>query len=242
MNKKKIGIIGYGKWCKKILPIIDKYFRICFIANSKINYKILCLDVDWVFVFTNNETHYKIVKFLLNKKKNVFCEKPLAENLSKCKKLFKLAKKNKVKLYVDDVEYYKFKKIKLNPLNKVIRTKNDKTHFGNLIFRLAYHDFYILSQYLKDIRISKIKLLKKNKKILNFRFLIEKKLFNFLYKTNSKNKSHIINKTNFLVFKKNPLELMFKNVFYGKANFDRNKKFTLFASSIIEKLNKFGIN
>ena len=73
MKKKNIGIIGFGKWTKTIFPILSNYFNINFIINSKVNYKIFNLNgLDWIFVLTNNKSHYKIVKYFLNKKKKCF--------------------------------------------------------------------------------------------------------------------------------------------------------------------------
>ena len=106
-----VGVIGDGKWAKIIIPKISKLSNVKFIINSKINYKILNLKkISWIFVLTNNETHYEIVKYFLNKKKNVFCEKPLSNYYSQVIELYKLAKKKKVKLYTNDVEFFKMKR------------------------------------------------------------------------------------------------------------------------------------
>jgi hypothetical protein len=241
MNKKKIGIIGYGKWGKKILPILKEICDIKFLINSKINYKNINHKVDWVFVITNNKSHYEIVKYFLNKKKNVFCEKPLTENYHSTKTLFNLAEKNKVKLYVSDVEYYKKKKIKIKNENNVLRFKRNSLTSGNLLFRLSYHDFYILSDCLKKKNISKFNLILNNNSKLFFSFFIGKKKFNFFYNTRSIINIHKFNQTNFRQFKGNPLKLMFKNIFADKVNYQRNKNYALSASKIIHYLNKKGL-
>ena len=78
MKKKNVGIIGNGKWAKIMIPKIKKFANIKFIANTKTGYKKFNLSkISWIFVLTNNATHYDIVKYFLNKKKKVFCEKPL---------------------------------------------------------------------------------------------------------------------------------------------------------------------
>ena len=51
----------------------------------------------------------------------------------------------------------------------------------------------------------------------------------------------MINKTNLLEFKFDPLTKMFKSIFNNKADYERNKIDTLFASKIISQLNKYGI-
>jgi len=91
-----IGIIGNGKWAKIMIPLISELSNVRFVVNSKIDYKKLNLkNISWIFVLTNNETHYKIVRYFLNKKKNVFCEKPLAKSYSQVLKLYNLSKKKK---------------------------------------------------------------------------------------------------------------------------------------------------
>ena len=69
MTKTKVGIIGYGKWCKKILPHLKNICEIKFLINSKTNYKTVSTNVDWILVLTNNEKHYEIVKYFILKKK-----------------------------------------------------------------------------------------------------------------------------------------------------------------------------
>ena len=94
--KSKVGIVGFGNWAKKIVPIINKECEIKFISNTKIPYKNFKNKVDWIFILSNNKTHYKIAKFFLEKKINVFCEKPLTENYLQSKKLISLANKKKM--------------------------------------------------------------------------------------------------------------------------------------------------
>ena len=241
MTKKNVGIIGYGAWAQKIVPIIKKLCNINFIANSKIDYKILNLDVDWVIVLTNNETHFSIVKYLLNKGINVICEKPLTTTFKQSEYLYNLAKNNKVKLYVSDVEFYKYKKIKILNNNNIIRSKKNNLQKGNLLLRLAYHDFYLLRKYLNSARINKITISQINNMRLKFNFYSKDKKFNFLYSINSLLNKHKINNTNLLKFKTDPLTKMFKAIFKNKVDFQRNKLDTLCASKIISQLNKHGI-
>tara|TARA_B100001123_G_C15265785_1_gene1008363 strand:+ start:844 stop:1575 length:732 start_codon:yes stop_codon:yes gene_type:complete len=240
-NKKSVGIIGCGKWGKKVIDILKRIAIIKFVCNSKNSYKSQSLNVDWVFVLTTNETHFKIVKFFLEKKKNVFCEKPLTTSLKKSKILFKIAEKNKVKLYVDDIENYKYKNISIYKKNTIIRKKRDIKNTDSLFFRLAYHDFYLLFDFLKNKKIIKI-ILNEKKYLLNFEIYFKNSLFNFTYDVNSNKKIHKINKIDFRSFDKNPLFDMINKVIYKKVNFNRNKNAALFANFLIDKFkNKFGI-
>ena len=241
MIKKNVGIIGYGAWAQRVVPIVKELCNINFITNSKIDYKILNLDVDWVVVLTNNNTHFPIVKYLLSKGKNVICEKPLAGTPKESEYLYKLAKNKKAKLYVSDVEFYKYKKMKISNNNNIIRSKKSSVKKGDLLFRLAYHDFYLLRKYLGSQKINIIKTIQMNKKNLKFSFNSNDKKFNFLYSIDSLANKHNINKVNFLKFKSDPLTKMFQTIFNGKADFKRNKMDTLCASKIISQLNEHGI-
>lgn len=234
MKKKNVGIIGCGRWGKKVIEILANIANVKFICNSKNNYKDFYLrDIEWVFILTPDKTHNSIVEYYIKKKCNVFCEKPLTMCYRQSYNLYNLAKNNKVKLYVDDVENYKKKKFFIKKNNLIIRKKKDIGPAKSLLYRLAYHDFYLLYRYL----ISE-KFLKFNAKIDNHKLLLSiegKKIFNFIYDINSKNKIHTINNCNFLNFDCNPLKDMLLDVLYSKKNFMMNKKISLFSNLIIDK-------
>ena len=61
----------------------------------------------------------------------MFCEKPITENFKKAKELFKIAKKNKVNLYVSDV--YAFHKKKINKIFSYNKIKREKNRLGGKI-------------------------------------------------------------------------------------------------------------
>jgi len=237
--KKKVGIIGFGKWAKKIIPIINDISIINFIINSKTDYRNIKSEVDWIFVLTSNQTHYKIVKYFLNLRKNVFCEKPLSLSYKKSLELFQLAKKNKKKLYVSDVEFYKKKSLQINKINNIIRCKYDKKG-GDILNRLSYHDFYLLYKNIKLAKKTQITILKNESKNLKFNIYNDGKIYHFYYSLNSLNKKHMINNKNFLNFEEDPLKTMLKKVLYGNINVIKNKNSSLFASKIIEMINKNG--
>ena len=50
------------------------------------------------YIFENNTKHFK---FFLDKKKNVFCEKPLTTKYATAQKLYKIARKNNLKIVED---------------------------------------------------------------------------------------------------------------------------------------------
>ncbi len=227
-------LIGLGSWGKKVLNSIKKVKQIKniqIIKNRKDKKKILLNDVNWIFVTTPTNNHYSIVKKYLKKKINVFCEKPLTNNPKKDRELFKIANKNKCKLYVSDVENFKNIKIKLKNKNLVFRSKfsNNKK---KILERLAYHDFTYLYKCLKNKKISNVKIIKMKSGELNIFTIIDKRHFQFSYNLNSKNKIHTFNGIN-LIKKKDYLKIMIEKVIKNKVNFILNKKISLFANSAI---------
>ena len=227
-------LIGLGSWGKKVLRSLKKIKRIKniqIIKNRKDKKKINLNNLKWVFITTPTNSHYQLVKKYLEKKINVFCEKPLTNDIKKDTELFKLAKKNKCKLYVSDIENFKKIKIKLKTKNKIIRSKfsNNKKR---ILDRLAYHDFTYLYKFSKNKKISSFKIIRQKTGELNILTIINNKEIQLLYSLNSKRKVHTFNGIN-LIKKKNYLKIMIEKVISNKVNFDLNKKLSLFANSAI---------
>ena len=142
----KIALIGYGKWGKKIFSNLKKISKNVFLIKkgTKINFS---KKLDWIFISTQDQYHYQIAKYYLEKKVNVFCEKPITRNLFYSKKLFSIAKKNGVQLIEN--QYYKFfeNKIKLYnyDINYIYRQKKRrKNSVKNLLYALTYHDILLI--------------------------------------------------------------------------------------------------
>lgn len=232
-------LIGYGKWGKKIHTALKKCkFRLKIqIKKNRLDKKNINFDcIDWVFIATNTNQHYRLVKKFLNKKINVFCEKPLTKSLSKNKELFKLAKKNKCKLYVSDVENYKNIKLNLRQTNYIIRTKPSENK-KDILNRLAYHDFTYIYNKIKNKKIQKTKILSKKKGEFTFMVKLDDKFFYFDYNLNLKKKLHTFNKKN-LRTKKNPLKDMITKVINFKVNYEHNKNISIFTNSLINTIKK----
>ena len=243
MKKTNVGVVGNGKWAKVMLPKIAKYANIKFIANTKTGYKKFRLDnISWIFVLTNNETHYEIVKYFLKRNKNVFCEKPLTKDYSTAEKLFQLSKKQKVKLYVNNVEIFKKKKFLINKNNFILRSKKSKPTNESLLYRLAYHDFYLLEKYINLNHID-IKKYKESRNKLNIILYSNRKKFEFFYDISSIDKKHKINKTNMMKYVDDPIEKMIKFFLNNKNNFFfKNQIHSTFSIKLIswlkENINK----
>ena len=227
-------LIGLGNWGKKVLRSLKKIKKIKniqIIKNRKDKKKINLNNLKWVFITTPTNSHYQLVKKYLEKKINVFCEKPLTNDIKKDTELFKLAKKNKCKLYVSDIENFKKIKIKLKTKNKIIRSKFSNNKKG-ILDRLAYHDFTYLYKFSNNKKISSFKIIRQKTGELNILTNINNKEIQLLYSLNSKNKVHTFNEIN-LIKKKNYLRIMIEKVISNKVNFDINKKLSLFANSAI---------
>ena len=238
--KSKVGIVGFGNWAKKIVPIINKECEIKFISNTKIPYKNFKNKVDWIFILSNNKTHYKIAKFFLEKKINVFCEKPLTENYLQSKKLISLANKKKCKIFVSEVEIFKNKKIPNYIEFNIQRKKFEKLKKkeSSKIFRLAYHDIYLLYQRLKNEKIKKINY-RETSNNLYIKIFEKKNQYNFNYDLASKKKIHSINNIDFLSFSGNPIQKMIRKVITKKVNFEKNNERALFCNYLINKIKKY---
>lgn len=238
MKKKKILVCGKGKWGKKIIFELKKISTITRVIDSKIDYKKIDLSkIDWVFILTPNSSHFKLVNFFLNKKKDVFCEKPLCLTLKQAVFLTNKARKYKCNLYISDIETYKQKKIKRKKFINIVRKKMVKGKNTEILNRLAYHDIYMLKNFLEPI--NKLKIIKKKKKS-SLEILIKKKnmQFFFSYDIKSKIKKHTINNINFQKFRGNPLNKMIVKVLSNKVNFYKNQNNALFCIKLIKKLKK----
>ena len=210
----KVSIIGLGTWGNKILNSINNYVEI--VDNE---------EADWIIISTPNDLHYEQVKYWLNKKKNVFCEKPLTLTLESSKELFKIADKNSVKLYVDDVFLWRND---LPPLPA--HFKWNKSNNSNFLDRLAYHHFYLWINNNPNPKIKEVKVLSKDKFVIT----LEDNTRGYFDYSNSTVKHHFINFKEIKVPNNNPLKEMLLDVFDGKVNFEKNKNLTLNTTYLVE--------
>ncbi len=238
--KKNVGLIGKGKWGSLIKSKLSKIARLKFVSGKSKNYLDLIKknDLDWIFVATPNSTHYRVVKECLNHKINVFCEKPLTTNFKNAQKLFKIAKKNKVKLYVSDVYFFhkkNIKKILLN--NKIKRAKKVYGNDNEFLYRFMYHDISLLYDYIFHKKVKSLKFdQNKKKKLFNLCLTFtDQKKFLFEYDLNSRIKKHSINNINFIT-KDDALGKMINTVLYNKLDIRFNNSKALFILKFISFL------
>ena len=241
--KSNVGLIGKGKWGSLLKSKLIDISNLKFVIGKKKNYLNFIRNnkLNWVFVATPNNTHFEIVKSCLNSKVNVFCEKPLTTSYLDAKKLFKIAKKNKVKLYVSDVYSFHNKKIKKILLsNKIVRSKNNVKGDNEFFYRFMYHDISILFNYFKNFKIKSVNINRSIKKrIFKINILFKNnKTFLFEYSLSSKIKDHYINNVNYIT-KIDILKKMLKSVLYGKVNISDNNQKALFILKFLEIMKKY---
>ena len=240
--KKNVGLIGKGKWGLILKSKLSKISNLKFTVGKKGNFSKLIKknNISWVFVATPNNTHYQIVKKCLSLKINVFCEKPLTNTYLKSKKLFKLAKENKVQLFVSDVYAHHNKSIKrLKQHNTVSRSKKVNGEDFEVLKRFMYHDISILYNFLKKNKLTSLQFNQNSKKkMLEIKTVFQNKTqILFKYNLNSRQKKHHINNINFFT-KNDILNKMLNKIFTNKVDFEFNKEKALFIIKFINIIKK----
>ena len=134
------------------------------------------------------------------------------------------------------MNFSKKKKIKLFKSNNITRKKISDNNIRDVLWKLCYHDIYLLYDQLKNKKL-KINLIFLKKKQLKFSIYDGIKNYIFFYDYQSEKKIHKINKTN-LVTKKNYLKNMIECVIENRVNFDLNHKQALFCIKTINLINK----
>ncbi|MDB3982309.1 Gfo/Idh/MocA family oxidoreductase [Candidatus Pelagibacter sp.] len=231
----RFGLVGYGNWGKVLSRTLNLVGRIDFISNTKQTYKKQ-KKIDFCFVATPDNLHFKIVKYFLKKKIKVFCEKPLSRNLSESKQLIKLSKENKTCFFINHIELFKKKKIKIKKINNIVRKKNSDGPIKDVLWKFCYHDLYLLYDQLKNKKL-KIKLISLKTKSLKFLINEGSRDYIFFYDYQSQKKIHKINSVNF-VTKVNYLKIMILAFVKNNINYELNHKQAVFCIKTIILINK----
>lgn len=240
--RTNVGLIGRGKWGSKLKSKLIKNSNLKFVCGKRTNYiKLIKKNrINWMFIATPNHVHYKIVKDCLNLKINVFCEKPLTESLLQSRNLFKIAKKNKVKLFVSDIYSFHHKKInRLKSKNLIYRSKKVKGSDVEFLNRFMYHDVSILYKFIKKEKIKSLEFIQnKKKKLINLKITFKSnRQMIFKYNLNSNQKKHYINNTTLLT-KRDILKKMIYSVIYKKINVKNNNEKALFILKYINYIKR----
>ena len=181
MQKIKVSLVGYGYWGPKLARNFQNsnFFNLISVSDkSKANLikakkefplinissdfkKLITMNIDLVVIATPTETHFKISKFALEKKKHILVEKPISLSKTDVIKLHKIAKKNKKFIFVDypflfsgSINYIKniIEKKKFGKLLEIesYREQAPIRKDVNVVWDLAVHDISILSYLLKE--------------------------------------------------------------------------------------------
>ncbi|MGL6106988.1 Gfo/Idh/MocA family protein [Romboutsia sp.] len=166
MENIKIGMIGLGSIAQKVyLPVLTKSERFEFVGaftpnedkRKKIcsDYRLtpfdsiesLAKECDAIFLHSSTETHYEIIKLLLNLDVHVYVDKPLALTVKQGEELIELSKNKKLKLMVGFNRRFcpMYKKIKDNA-NEIVAInicKHGINSIRNVGFDITLIDDYI---------------------------------------------------------------------------------------------------
>lgn len=160
MRIAQIGVGGFGKNHTRILSQLGVLSAICDadLAKSKefgtkysvnhysdIDSLLGSEQFDAAFVCTPTSTHFEIAKSLLQKKKNVFVEKPMTYLSREGEELLELAKKNKVILTSGYIERF-------NPAVSLVKEYVKTKKYGELIM-LEFHRENRMPPHIKDVGI-----------------------------------------------------------------------------------------
>ncbi len=160
MRIAQIGVGGFGKNHTRILSQLGVLSAICDadLAKSKefgtkysvnhysdIDSLLGSEQFDAAFVCTPTSTHFEIAKTLLQKKKNVFVEKPMTYLSREGEELLELAKKNKVILTSGYIERF-------NPAVSLVKEYVKTKKYGELIM-LEFHRENRMPLHIKDVGI-----------------------------------------------------------------------------------------
>jgi|TARA_Y100000294_G_scaffold177753_1_gene204626 hypothetical protein len=234
----RIGLVGNGKWGKKIKKKIIELGHSVKVIKKKDNLVDKLSNCNIIFVATPDDTHYKILKKIAILDKRTFCEKPVSRKLKDIKILNDF-KKNK--LYISDISNY-YPNISLKKKNFFLREKFELrknlflTKRYDLLYRFAFHDFAYIYKKLGPLKFKKIKIIE-SKKILAFSLINKKMIFEFCYKTNSKKKNYSLNGISFYT-NKDILKNMISNFINKKMNFKTNIDKVKYVSKLIDKVKK----
>ena len=186
MLKKRICVVGAGNWGKNHIKtlhklnslgaIVDRDEKLLNVFKKKYPETTIYLNLEDAFkghydgfiVATPAETHFKIAKTIILKKKNLLVEKPLTLSAQDALELVHLAKENDVSLMVGHVLLFhpainKIKEIiESGRIGKLQYLYSNRLNLGkvrteeNVFWSLAPHDISIF-QFLTNSYPSKIK-------------------------------------------------------------------------------------
>lgn len=190
----RVGIIGIGNICQKAyLPVITAIENIELVLctrnkeildevsrKHRINEFVSNVDelieanVECAFVHSATESHFEIVKKLLENKVNVYVDKPLSYNYDESKELIELSKKTGKILMVGFNRRFApmYKELKITGEPNIIIGQKNRMGSPNDIRVFIYDDFIHILDTLrflmgKDYSTLEVKCLMRDEKLVN---------------------------------------------------------------------------
>ena len=160
MKVAQIGTGGWGKNHTRILSQLGVLTAVCdadkerskeysekYSVNSydSVDSLLDSEDFDAAFICTPTSTHSKIANQLIQKKKNVFIEKPLTYHSEEGEDLLQLAKKNNVIMTCGYIERF-------NPAVDLVKNYVKSKKYGELVM-LEFHRESRMPLHIKDVGI-----------------------------------------------------------------------------------------
>lgn len=227
-----VGIVGVGKFGSKILRAVNSLegSNVVWSGGSELEWWDQP-KVDWVVVASPHIHHYEQAEFFLDRGTNVFLEKPATLSKVSIQRLFEIAAKNNLRLYVDDVYAWK----NIHEFRRVVHNYETSNADSNFLDLVAYHYFYLI-KYLDNpeggFTVHDSRELDGG---MSFSLRFEHgNEYTFHFDTQCK-QARIEPDFKFMA---DPLSSMLQAVFAGRADFVRNREGALFATNIIEYLKR----
>lgn len=160
MKIVQIGTGGWGKNHARVLSQLEVLSAVCdadekrskeFGEKYSVNHyrsvdaMINSETFDAAFICTPTATHFDIAKKLIEKKKNVFIEKPITYSSEEGEELVELAKKNNIVMTCGYIERF-------NPAVNLVRDYVNSKKYGDLVM-LEFHRENRMPLHIKDVGI-----------------------------------------------------------------------------------------
>ena len=198
MHSKNFILIGAVEKKIKLRKFFEKKFDLPTYGN--LEKALSTLQPNFVTISTPTRTHLNLIKKIIKIQqkdktiKNIIMEKPAGNNFHQTEKILKLAKKNKIKIFVNYIRQYqrdlilffkflKNKKFKISELQYNRGLRNNASHFICLMLSI-FGNF------------QKVELLKRDHKNPSFKIKFKKIECSFFKKKNKKNICNIWFKNN----------------------------------------------
>ncbi|MBA3749528.1 MAG: Gfo/Idh/MocA family oxidoreductase [Nitrosopumilus sp.] len=160
----KLAVIGTGGWGKNHVRVLNDLGVLCAVCDSDENriqsiskkFKINSYstlkellekepNLDACLVCTPTKTHFSVAQEIIERKINVFVEKPLSFSSVECEELTKLSKQHKIILTTGYIERF-------NPAIQDLKNIIEENMYGELLM-MEFHRENRMPLHIKDVGI-----------------------------------------------------------------------------------------